>query len=117
MIHSILIRSTLVVGVVLAVPAAALAQSSIVGVVRDTSGAVLPGVNVEAASPALIERVRGAVSDEQGRYSIADLRPGLYTVTFGLQGFVTSVRNGLELPANFTATINADLQLGDFAEF
>lgn len=117
MTHSILIRPALAVCFMLALmPAAVLAQSSIAGVVRDTSGAVLPGVNVEAASPALIERVRGAVSDDQGRYSIADLRPGIYTVTFGLQGFVTSVRKGLELPANFTATVNADLQIGDFAE-
>ncbi|MEO8681076.1 MAG: TonB-dependent receptor, partial [Vicinamibacterales bacterium] len=115
--HSILIRAALAGCVALAVmPASVLAQSSIVGVVRDTSGAVLPGVNVEAESPALIERVKGAVSDDQGRYAIAGLRPGIYRLTFGLQGFVTSVRNGLELPANFTSTVNAELQLGDFAE-
>jgi hypothetical protein len=52
------------------------------GVVRDESGAVLPGVTVEAASPALIEKVRVAVTDSQGLYRIVDLRPGLYrTVT------------------------------------
>ena len=61
----------------LMVPAAASAQSSIAGNVRDASGAILPGVAVEASSPALIERARTVVTDEQGRYAIVDLRPGL----------------------------------------
>ena len=69
------------------VPAAALAQSTLAGVVTDDTGAVLPGVNVEVASPALIEKVRAVVTDGQGRYSVADIRPGEYTVTFSLQGF------------------------------
>ena len=86
--------------------------SAFTGVVRDSSGAVLPGVTVEAASPALIEKVRSALSDEQGVYRIIDLRPGTYTVTFTLTGFGTVRREGIELPANFSATINADLQIG-----
>ena len=82
----------------------------IAGVVRDTSGAVLPGVTVEAASPALIERVRTATTDAQGQYKITDLRPGLYTVTFTLPGFSTVKREGIELPAQFTATVSPELQ-------
>ena len=97
-------------------PAASLAQSGIAGVVRDTSGAVLPGVTVEAASPALIEKVRTAVTDSEGTYRILDLRPGGYTVTFTLTGFSTVRREGIELPAAFTATVNADLQVGAVAE-
>src|SRR5213593_1244891 len=85
---------------------------SIVGIVRDSSGAVIPGVSVEAASPALIERIRTAVSDEQGRYRIIDLRPGLYTVTFTLPGFSTLKREGIELTSGFTANVNAELQVG-----
>src|SRR5207237_393568 len=80
----------------LLLPTIARAQSSITGVVRDTSGAVLPGVTIEASSPALIERVRTTVTDDQGRYRIVDLRPGAYTVTFALAGFTTSNRAGLE---------------------
>src|SRR5215831_16338136 len=75
--------------------------SSIIGVVRDTSGAVLPGVTVEAASPELIEKVRSVVSDERGAYSIVDLRPGVYSVTFTLPGFSTFKHDALELPASF----------------
>src|SRR5687767_6422307 len=71
--------------------------ASIVGVVRDVSGAVLPGVTVEAASPVLIEKVRSAITDGEGRYQIAELRPGAYSVTFTLPGFSTLKRDGLEL--------------------
>ena len=98
------------------IPAAASAQSSIAGNVRDASGAVLPGVAVEASSPALIERSRTVVTDDQGRYAIVDLRPGLYKITFTLQGFTTFVRDGIDLPANFTATVNADLRIGAIEE-
>ena len=80
------------------------AQSSITGVVKDTSGAVLPGVTVEAASPALIEKVRTAVTDGTGQYRIVDLRPGTYTVTFTLPGFSTFKRDGSSCPADFVAT-------------
>ena len=98
-------------------PAAALAQTSaIAGVVKDTSGAVLPGVTVEASSPALIEKVRSAVSDSSGQYKIITLRPGLYTVTFTLPGFSVVKRENVELTSDFTATINADLKVGALEE-
>jgi carboxypeptidase family protein len=90
--------------------------SGIAGIVRDTSGAVLPGVTVEAASPALIEKVRTVVSDGEGQFKIIDLRPGTYTVTFSLPGFANVVRDGIALTANFTATINAELKVGSVSE-
>ena len=90
--------------------------SGIAGVVRDTSGGVLPGVTVEAASPALIERVRTVVTDGQGRYNIIDLRPGIYSVAFSLTGFSTLTRDGIVLTAGFTATVNADLSVGGLEE-
>ena len=83
------------------------AQASIAGVVRDTSGAVLPGVTVEAASPALIEKVRTVITDGAGQYRIEQLRPGTYTVTFTLTGFNTVRREGIELTGSFAATVNA----------
>ncbi len=89
---------------------------SIVGTVRDTSGAVLPGVTVEAASPALIEKTRTVVSDETGRYRIGELRPGTYTVTFTFPGFSTLKREAIELTTGFTATVNADMKVGALEE-
>src|SRR3954471_2760671 len=100
----------------LLVPVWALAQGSITGVVRDASGAVLPGVTVEAASPALIEKVRSAVTDGSGQYRIVDLRPGEYSVTFALTGFTTMRREGVELTGNATLTVNAELRVGALAE-
>ena len=100
----------------LALPVAARAQSAIVGTVKDTSGAILPGVTVEAASPVLIEKTRSVVSNGQGQYNISDLRPGTYTVTFTLTGFNTLLRQGVELPTNFTSTINAELRVGTLEE-
>src|ERR1041385_7954340 len=86
----------------LAAPNAVAQQGSgIAGVVKDTSGALMPGVTVEAASPALIEKVRSAVTDGEGRYNIIDLRPGTYNVTFTLTGFSTVVRPGIELASGF----------------
>jgi len=90
--------------------------ASIVGVVRDVSGAVLPGVTVEAASPVLIEKVRTATTDGEGRYQIAELRPGTYSVTFTLPGFSTFKRDALELSSNFVATVNAELRVGTLEE-
>src|SRR5262245_29375035 len=83
-----------VVALAVFAPAIAFAQASITGTVKDTSGAVLPGVTVEASSPALIEKVRTVVSDGTGQYRIVDLRPGTYTVTFTLPGFNTYKRDG-----------------------
>ena len=79
-------------------------------------GAVLPGVIVEAASPALIEKVRSVVTDGSGQYKIVDLRVGTYSVTFTLQGFATIKREGIELTTGFTATVNADLKVGAVEE-
>jgi hypothetical protein len=98
------------------VPAMSYAQASIAGVARDPSGAVLPGVTVEAASPALIEKVRSVVTDGTGQYKIVDLRPGTYSVTFTLPGFSTLKREGIELAGSFTATVNADLRVGAVEE-
>ena len=99
-----------------ALPSAAFAQASIAGVVRDTSGGVLPGVTVEASSPALIEKVRSAVTDSTGQYRIEALRPGAYTVTFSLTGFNTIKREGIELSGSFSATVNADMRVGTVEE-
>jgi hypothetical protein len=101
---------------VLMIPATAWAQATIAGAVRDTSGAALPGVSVEATSSALIEKVRAAVTDGTGQYRIEDLRPGTYTVTFSLQGFNSLKREGVELTGSFTATINAELSVGTLTE-
>jgi hypothetical protein len=97
-------------------PGIASAQSAISGLVTDTSGGILPGVTVEAASDALIEKVRSVVSDGQGRYSIVDLRPGTYKVTFTLPGFSSFVRDHIELSANFNATVNAEMAVGSLEE-
>src|SRR5881296_3828955 len=96
--------------------AAAQAAGGIAGVVKDASGAVMPGVTVEASSPALIERVRSVVTDSEGQYKIIDLRPGTYTVTFTLAGFSTAKREGIELSAGFTATVNGELKVGALEE-
>ena len=98
------------------IPTAVFAQASIAGVVQDTSGAVVPGVTVEASSPALIEKVRSVVTDGTGHYRIVDLRPGTYAVTFTLAGFNTVRREGIELAGSFTATVNADLRPGALEE-
>lgn len=105
-----------VVGFLVLVPSAAFAQTSITGVVKDTSGAVLPGVTVEASSPVLIEKVRTAISDGTGQYRIVNLQPGTYTVTFSLPGFSTVKREGIELTGNFVATINGELKVGALEE-
>ena len=96
--------------------AQASAQASITGVVRDTSGAVLPGVTVEATSPALTEKIRTAVTDGSGQYRIVDLRVGTYAVTFSLPGFSVVRREGIELEGAFTATINVELRVGSLEE-
>src|SRR5690349_1994244 len=112
------LRIAFAVLLALVIPCVAAAQSgaSISGVVRDVSGAVLPGVTVEAASPVLIEKVRTAVSDGTGQYRITELLPGTYTVTFTLTGFSTVKREGIELTGSFAASVNADLKVGNVAE-
>ena len=109
--HAVVVLTCLVV-----VPSWSFAQSSITGVVRDTSGAVLPGVSVEASSDVLIEKVRSAVTDDSGQYRITELRPGTYTVTFTLTGFSMVKREQLELPADFVSTVNAELRIGTLEE-
>ena len=101
---------------VLLVPATVMAQASISGLVQDASGAVLPGVTVEASSPALIEKVRTAVTDGAGRFSIVDLRPGTYEVTFTLPGFSIVKREGIVLSGTFDAQVNAELRVGALEE-
>jgi hypothetical protein len=104
------------VGLLLMIPTTAVAQSAIAGTVTDTTGAVLPGVTVEARSPALIEQLRTGITDDQGQYRIIDLRPGVYAVTFILPGFSTVVRDRIDLPADFTAPVNVQLRVGELAE-
>ena len=98
------------------VPATVFAQASITGLVTDSSGGVLPGVTVEASSPALIEKVRTAVTDGAGQYRIIDLRPGRYDVRFTLPGFSAVLREGIELSGSFTATVDAALRVGALEE-
>ena len=110
---------TLIALLVLALsPGAVWAQESgaIAGVVRDATGGVLPGVTVNAASPALLEGSRVAVTDGSGRYQITALRPGTYAVTFTLPGFARVVRDGLELTVGFTANVNAEMRVGALDE-
>src|SRR3990170_2013490 len=110
------VAMTFVIACIVAIPSTAWAQSAFSGTVRDSSGAVMPGVTVEASSPALIEKVRSAVTDENGVYRIIDLRPGTYTLTYTLSGFNTVTRQGVELGSNFTATINVELTVGQLQE-
>ena len=112
------VKTVLVLVSLVLIPRAAFAQvsASIVGTVKDASGAVLPGVTVEASSPALIEKARSVVTNGVGQYSIVDLRPGTYAVTFTLPGFSTVRREGIELTGSFIATVNADLKVGGVAE-
>jgi Carboxypeptidase regulatory-like domain len=90
-------------------PTTVIAQSAIAGAVKDSSGAVLPGVNVEATSQVLIEKSKTATTNEAGEYRLIDLRPGTYTVTFTLAGFQTVVRNDIILESSFIATVNAEM--------
>ena len=116
MIRKLVLAGIAALACVAGLPAAAQAQSAIAGVVKDTSGAILPGVTVEASSDVLIEKTRSVITDGEGAYRIVDLRPGTYAVTFTLPGFQTFKRDALDLPANFTATINADMKVGALEE-
>src|SRR3954469_17756151 len=97
-------------------PSIVFAQTTIAGVIRDASAAVLPGVSVEAASPALIEKARTVISDGTGQYRITDLPPGSYVLTFTLTGFTTVRREGLVVSGSGVITANADLRVGAVAE-
>src|SRR5215469_7789254 len=92
-------------------PSLAQAQSEFTGVVKDASGAVLPGVEVKASSEVLIERMRSVITDERGIFRIVDLRPGTYALEFSLPGFGT-VKREIELQSNFTATVNVEMSVG-----
>ena len=111
-----LLLSVFALACLLAWPTTARAQSAFAGVVKDTSGAVLPGVTVEAASDVLIEKVRSVTTDANGAYRIENLRPGTYSITFSLPGFSTMKKEAIELPSNFTSTINGDLKVGTVEE-
>jgi hypothetical protein len=114
-----LVRLFVLLAIAALIPSIASAQgvlASITGVVKDTSGGVLPGVTVEVSSPVLIEKTRSAVTDSSGQYRIVDLRAGTYSVTFTLTGFSTVKRDGIELSGSFVATINADLKVGAVEE-
>ena len=111
-----LATGSFVVAALLLLSTSAFSQTAVAGIVRDTSGAILPGVTVEAASPALIEKLRTVVTDGSGQYRIVDLKPGTYTVTFTLPGFSTVKRDGVELAGTGVATINADLRVGSLEE-
>jgi len=108
--------AVVIAGLVLLLPGLAAAQGSLAGVAKDTSGAVLPGVTVEAASSALIEKVRSVTTDANGQYKIVDLRPGTYVVSFSLTGFSVVKREGIEMSGSGTVTINADMKVGALAE-
>src|SRR5687767_2951238 len=110
------VRTLSFLAMVLCLPTVSWAQAAIAGEVRDTSGAVLPGVTVEAASPALIEKVRTAVTDGNGRYRIEDLRPGAYTVTFTLPGFTTTRREELTVGGTGVINVDAEMRVGGVQE-
>jgi hypothetical protein len=110
------VRTLLLLACGLALPTAAWAQAALAGNVTDSSGALLPGVTVEAASPALIEKVRTAVTDGNGRYRIEDLRPGTYTVTFTLPGFSTVRRDALEVGGSAVISVDAQMRVGGVEE-
>jgi hypothetical protein len=114
--RNVLLTSVLLAIGTLALPHTAAAQSAIAGIVKDATGAVLPGVTVEASSPALIEKTKSAVTNEAGQYRVVDLRPGVYVVTFTLTGFSTVRREGVVIEANFTAPINVEMKVGAVAE-
>src|SRR5687768_14697442 len=110
------IKAALFLTAAVLLPTLASAQGTLTGTVRDQSGAVLPGVTVEASSPALIEKVRTAVTDSAGQYRIPGLNPGTYSLTFTLSGFNVYRRDGIELGGTATLTIPADMRVGALAE-
>src|ERR1044072_5802260 len=110
------VRIVHVVALAVLAPPLASAQATITGTVKDPSGAVLPGVSIEASSPALIEKVRTAVSDGAGQYRLENLTPGVYKITYTLPGFTTIERAGVDISTGVTLTLNADMRLGGVQE-
>ena len=106
------LASFLILGLLSSIAAA---QSTISGQVRDSSGAVMAGVKVEATSPALIEGSRSAITNGEGRYAIVDVRPGTYTVTFALAGFAP-YRQTVEVPSNVTVPVDGEMKVGAVGE-
>src|SRR4051812_18515018 len=106
----------LVVLAVILTPTLAHAQATVAGTVRDSSGAVLPGVSVEVTSTALIERVRSAASDSSGQYRITELPPGTYAVTFSISGFTTLRRDAITVSGSGVIPVNAELSVGNLTE-
>jgi hypothetical protein len=111
-----MLKTSIFLGVLLSVPALASAQPAIAGSVRDQFGTALEGVTVEVAGPALIEKVRTTTTDENGRYRVDDMRPGVYRIRFTSEGWQTLVLERVELRGSFTADIDAELSLGDFTQ-
>src|SRR6195256_3601776 len=112
----VLATGSAVIAAVFFLSTPAFSQAAVAGTVRDSSGAILPGVNVEASSPVLIEKARAVVTDGTGQYRIVDLIPGLYSVTFALSGFSTIRREAIELSGAGVTTINADMRVGAVTE-
>src|SRR5450631_3461580 len=115
MVRTRIVKMCLVAFLLLVLGPSAWAQqtlSGLSGVVKDAAGMPVAGATVEAASPALVERVRSVVTDGSGQYKITDLQPGAYTVTVKAPGFSTLTQTGVALPAAFVATVNADLKVG-----
>ena len=106
----------LIMAIALCRDASAQALGTIAGGAKDNQGAVLPGVTVEVASPALIEKVRTATTDSTGLYRVVNLPPGTYTITFTLTGFNTFKREGVSVSPGFTASIDAEMRLGNIQE-
>jgi hypothetical protein len=110
-----LVRALAIASVIL-LPSLAFAQATLTGTIRDASGAVLPGVTVEVASPVLIEKVRTATSDGAGLYRLAELLPGTYSITYTLPGFTTVKREAVEITGVGVQTINVDMRVGSVEE-
>src|SRR4051812_37741530 len=110
------VNKVLALLVLLLIPASAFAQATLTGTVHDASGAVLPGVTVEASSPALIEKTKAAVTDGTGQYRIIDLRPGTYTLSFTLTGFNTVKRENVELAGSQVVAIPVEMKVGGVEE-
>src|SRR5215469_18156080 len=111
-----LVMGPVVLALLLLFAIPAFSQPALAGIVKDASGAVLPGVSVEAASPVLIEKSRTVVTDGTGQYRIIDLKPGIYTVTFTLSGFATVKRDQIDVTGAGVTTINADMRVGAVTE-